>query len=297
MTQYGQVRVDFITYTTGVAPNEANVTANVSGLFNSPTFSGNVLIKSDLNVDNEINTNTIDVTSNAVIGGDLTVSGNINGSGVNVSGFTGLFASGSETSPSISFIDNEDTGIYSFGPGHIGITNSGIGSVFIDSSGKVGIGVSNPSAYFQIQQAKFEITGLTAEREYIFPDETGTIALTSSNVASASQWQTARTITITGDASGNVSLDGSQNVSFNLDVARATNADNATTFSGLETSDFLRAGQNVVTSGDMTANSFVGDGAGISNINAQAIAFGIISGERLPAMQALQLTQQILLMQ
>ncbi len=44
MTQYGQVRVDFITYTTGVAPNEANVTANVSGLFNSPTFSGNVLI-------------------------------------------------------------------------------------------------------------------------------------------------------------------------------------------------------------------------------------------------------------
>ena len=98
MTQYGQVRVDFITYTTGVAPNEANVTANVSGLFNSPTFSGNVLIRSDLNV----------------------------------SGFTGLFASGSQTSPSISFIDDGDTGLYNFGPNHIGITTNGSGSVFID---------------------------------------------------------------------------------------------------------------------------------------------------------------------
>jgi hypothetical protein len=283
MPQYGQVRVDFITYTTGVSPNEANVTANVSGLLNSPTFSGDVLIKSNLNVNNQINTNTINIASNALIGGDLTVSGNINGSGVNISGFTGLFVSGSETSPSISFIDDKDTGIYSFGPNHIGITTNGSGSVFIDSSGKVGIGVSNPASYLQIEQARFEVTGLTAERIYNFPDESGIIALTSSNVATASQWQTARTINVTGNASGSVSIDGSQDVNLNLLVVQAINANNATTFSGLETSDFLRAGQNVTTSGDMTANAFVGDGANIFNLNAAALAFGTISGERLPS--------------
>ena len=283
MPQYGQVRVDFITYTTGVSPNEANVTANVSGLLNSPTFSGNVLIESDLNVNNQINTNTIDIASNALIKGDLTVSGNINGSGVNISGFTGLFASGSETSPSISFIDDEDTGIYSFGPNHIGITTNGSGSVFIDSSGKVGIGVSNPASYLQIEQARFEVTGLTTERVYDFPDESGIIALTSSNVATANQWQTARTLNVTGNASGSVSIDGSQDLNLNLTVAQATNANNATTFSGLETSAFLRAGEDVTTGGNMTANSFIGNGSGITNINAEAIAFGTISGERLPA--------------
>ena len=43
--QYGEVRVDYITYTTGVVPNEGNATAYVSGLINNPTFSGNVIIE------------------------------------------------------------------------------------------------------------------------------------------------------------------------------------------------------------------------------------------------------------
>lgn len=39
MAQFGEVRVDFITYTTGVAPSEGTVTTSVSGLVNSPSFS------------------------------------------------------------------------------------------------------------------------------------------------------------------------------------------------------------------------------------------------------------------
>lgn len=35
MAQFGEVRVDFITYTTGVAPNEGTVTTSVSGIFSS----------------------------------------------------------------------------------------------------------------------------------------------------------------------------------------------------------------------------------------------------------------------
>lgn len=35
MAQFGEVRVDFITYTTGVVPNEGTVTTSVSGLISS----------------------------------------------------------------------------------------------------------------------------------------------------------------------------------------------------------------------------------------------------------------------
>ena len=63
MPQYGEVRVDFITYTTGVAPNEGNVTVPVSGLINTPTFSGDVVIEGDLTVSGNITAS----------GGDLTI--------------------------------------------------------------------------------------------------------------------------------------------------------------------------------------------------------------------------------
>lgn len=41
----------------------------------------------------------------------------------------------------------------------------------------------------------------------------------SANAASASKWANSRTITLTGDASGSVSIDGSTNVSLNVDLA------------------------------------------------------------------------------
>ena len=49
--QYGEVRVDYITYTTGVSPNEGNATLYVSGLVNKPTFSGDVVIVCTCNND------------------------------------------------------------------------------------------------------------------------------------------------------------------------------------------------------------------------------------------------------
>ena len=54
-------------------------------------------------------------------------------------------------------------------------------------------------------------------------------ALGSDGTAAAAQkWSTARTITVEGNASGSVSVDGSQDVSINLTVNSATNATNAT---------------------------------------------------------------------
>ena len=42
MAQYGEVRVDYITYTTGTSPSEANATVTVSSLVNNPSFSGDI---------------------------------------------------------------------------------------------------------------------------------------------------------------------------------------------------------------------------------------------------------------
>lgn len=109
--QYGEVRVDYITYTTGVSPNEANVIIPVSGLVNNPTFSGNVVVKGDTLVEGD-----------TVIQGDLIVSGSIDASGVTISGITGLFDDGTEALPSIAFASDPDTGIYKPATNEIGIS-------------------------------------------------------------------------------------------------------------------------------------------------------------------------------
>jgi len=82
MPQYGEVRVDFITYTTGVGAGEDNVTVAVSGLVNSPTFSGNVIIGSgtvsgDLTVSGNIDANNINATGNVNISGNTTITGSL----------------------------------------------------------------------------------------------------------------------------------------------------------------------------------------------------------------------------
>ena len=101
MPQYGEVRVDFITYTTGVAPNEGNVTVPVSGLINTPTFSGDVVIEGDLTVSGNITASggdltidNIDVLGDATISGDVTI---VSGLTVNTIDVEQLFVSGNAT--------------------------------------------------------------------------------------------------------------------------------------------------------------------------------------------------------
>jgi hypothetical protein len=100
MAQYGEVRVDFITYTTGtpgVGGGEQNVTVPVSGLINNPLFSGDVIFGGDVTISgdlivsgdssfNDITTSgdvtisgILTVTGDTNVGGDLAVTGNISG--------------------------------------------------------------------------------------------------------------------------------------------------------------------------------------------------------------------------
>jgi len=254
MAQYGEVRVDYITYTTGIVPTEANATVTVSSLVNNPSFSGdinvegNAIIEGNLNVsgdslfdgitvsgnsilntltvtggsnledveisgtltvtgntnlntltvtgttnleslqvsggltvtgsssfnsltvtgsttlntltvtgDTNLNTltvtgnsqledvevsGTLTVTGNASVNGDLTVEGDLNASGVTISGFTGLFADGSESNPSISFANDPDTGIYRTSNNKLSISTSGSVRATVVENGDFGIGTT-----------------------------------------------------------------------------------------------------------------------------------------------------------
>ena len=163
MPQFGEVRVDFITFTTGVFPSEANVTASVSGLIKNPTFSGDVIVKNNLDVEGNITTSgTVagttagftSITGTTVAGitagftsiTGTTVTGNtgnfttVTTTTANVA--SGIFASGTVTAPSVS-VGTTGNGVYSPDANQVAISTNGTGRLFLDDNGKVGIGVTS----------------------------------------------------------------------------------------------------------------------------------------------------------
>lgn len=90
MAQYGELRADFVTYTTGVGSEEANHTVTVSSLVNNPSYSGSVVISGDLGVSGVSIFNDITVTGNAFFQQGLSATGNVNVTGI-------VIASGLET--------------------------------------------------------------------------------------------------------------------------------------------------------------------------------------------------------
>jgi hypothetical protein len=122
-----------------------------------------------------------------------------------------------------------------------------------------------------------------------FSAGTITAALTG-NATTATTWVSGRTITLTGDVTGtSASFDGSGDLSFTTTiaansvalgsdttgnyVATVTGTTNEITVSGSgsETAGVTIGLPNAVTiSGAMTAGSFIGDGSGLTNVNAVA---------------------------
>lgn len=126
MAQYGELRADFITYTTGTVPAEANQTITVSSLIENPSFSGsstfnNITVTGDAYFQNGVNITgilvatdgiqspTINTTSGyfdyIVVSGTATVTGDISGvtdGGVNGSGYWRVAAGTTAERPTVA---------------------------------------------------------------------------------------------------------------------------------------------------------------------------------------------------
>jgi len=83
---------------------------------------------------------TIQATSGIFVTGSFT---DLEISGLILS--TGLFASGTESEPSITFVDNTNTGFYNAAANEVRITTNGTDRLTVDDTGRVGIGTTNPS--------------------------------------------------------------------------------------------------------------------------------------------------------
>ena len=148
---YGILKCDTVTFT------DAGIdkSVSISGLVQNPTFSGNVTVTGTLS-----GVTVTGTTANFVSGvfssqlSGTTVTGTTasftSGVFTDISGGThtitsGVFAAGSNASPSISFTSDPDTGLYSPGANQVALSTSGTGRLFVDSSGNVGIGTSSPT--------------------------------------------------------------------------------------------------------------------------------------------------------
>jgi hypothetical protein len=60
---------------------------------------------------------------------------------------SGVFALGTAALPSISFVSDPNTGIYSPGADQVAVATNGTGKLFIDSIGNIGVGAASPSAW------------------------------------------------------------------------------------------------------------------------------------------------------
>ena len=125
LTATGATTLNTLTATGDTSLN--TLTATGATNLNTLTATG------DSNFEDVAVSGNLTVTGNATISGNLTVSGDFNASGITISGFTGLFASGTETEPSISFAADPNTGLYNKSGDSIAITANGSDKVEITS--------------------------------------------------------------------------------------------------------------------------------------------------------------------
>jgi hypothetical protein len=158
---YGSIKVDNIIFTNGGVDQTITVSgivASTSGnLTATGTISGNI-IRGGTTVSGAT------VTGSAGQFGNLTA---VSGTFTTISGGTytltsGVFASGTAANPSISFVSDPDTGIYSPGANQVAISTSGTGRLFIDSSGRLLVNTSTARANYNGYAGsapKFQIEG------------------------------------------------------------------------------------------------------------------------------------------
>ena len=199
---YGTVKVDNVTFTnnsvdatTTFSGIYASITNNLtlSGTATAATFTGTTANFTNVNAQNIgvttslsglaitggtagfttiTGTTVTGTTANFVTVSGTTVTGTtarfISGIFTSLSGTThtitsGVFASGTAALPSISFVSDPNTGIYSPGADQVAISTNGTERARITASGLVGIGTSSPGALLEASSATGSATPTPTE--------------------------------------------------------------------------------------------------------------------------------------
>jgi len=239
--QYGTVKVDFITFTSGTTGNETDVTLTVSGL--SAFSDSGMTITGDITARNVTATGTL---SGATITGGILNATSITGvtgvfttllsgasiTGELISGTSGIFTNVTGTTI------NSVTGSFTTGT----FSNLGVTGTITGDTVDFGIGAfvtsTSTSGYFP------DTSGTSAVGSVAFPFASGVFTnVTGTNVNSVNGTFTELTVTntITGDITGN-----------------AATATNAGTLDNIDSSQFLRSDVfDTKTSGSLRFNDSI----------------------------------------
>lgn len=135
---YGTVKVDTIIFDQGGADQNVTVSgiyrAITSGVTVTGTISGAVLIGTTT-----VSGATVTGTQSSFTSGNF-----VTLSGVTATFTSGVIASGTAAAPSLSIVSDPNTGLYSPGADQVALATAGTGRLFVDSSGRVGIGTTSP---------------------------------------------------------------------------------------------------------------------------------------------------------
>jgi hypothetical protein len=150
---YGTIKVDTITFTDG----GIDKSVSISGLVQNPTFTGNVTVTGTIS-GNTVQGQTI---SGVTVTG--TTANFTSGNFTNISGGThtitsGVFASGTAANPSISFVSDPNSGLYSPGADQVAISTNGTGRLFVDASGNVILGSGTASFPLEVKKTGVDST-------------------------------------------------------------------------------------------------------------------------------------------
>jgi hypothetical protein len=168
-----------------------------------PDQNGNFLISGNASIVNA------DVNASAAIAGTK-ISPNFGSQTVQTTGVVS-HALGTAGAPTITFTGDTNTGVYSPGSDQVAISTAGIGRLFIDSSGRVGIGTTNPLRNLHVSNGG-------AEGYEFGPGESANINQTlhynrstsayirNTNRASEHSWDVGTSEAARIDSSGNVGI-------------------------------------------------------------------------------------------
>ena len=236
------------------------VGVNDVSLKNAGSLSGNTVTKWDAVNGQLVNSSISDDGTTVTIGANLTVSGTV----------TYVNSNTVEIGDNIILLNSDETGVPSQDAGfevERG-TSTNVSFLWDETNDRWTVGSYNMVASTFIGNLTGNVTG----------NVTGDV---SGNAGTADAWSTARTITLGGDLTGNVSIDGSANVTLT-----ATIAANSVALGTDTTGDYVASASG---SNGVSVSGSGGEGAAlsISGTNASTTAVGVVELATLTETRAL----------